>query len=151
MRVKKSKPCGGRSPYQDWIEKQGFLLSPGEFLDEDNPELLNAKHLKMRIAQGNPDILDEKDEMFPSSLPSELLEATLEVLDDGGEKVLTPPQRKAFQLVVREGWSLRVAAKMMGIRTNGLIKHLKAGSKKIRALVASKGIVYVDGREYKKV
>lgn len=67
-----------------------------------------------------------------------LLQAILDVLDDGGEKVLTPKQRKAFQLVVREGRSERIAARLMGISRSSLTDLVKAGAKKLRILALTK-------------
>lgn len=81
----------------------------------------------------NPDLL-----AAPEIIQSEELRAILEVIDDGGEKVLTKKQQKAFQLVVREGKSLRTAAKKMHCSHEMVNQFLKAGVVKLRKLTLTK-------------
>jgi DNA-directed RNA polymerase specialized sigma24 family protein len=67
-----------------------------------------------------------------------LLQSILDVLDEGGEQVLTPRQRKAFQLVVREGLSYRQAAKAMRVGVNAVYELVQAGARKLRILALTK-------------
>ena len=67
-----------------------------------------------------------------------LLQAILDVLDEGGEKVLTKQQKRAFQLVVREGLTYRAAAKEMKIKESSVYEFVQAGAKKLRILALTK-------------
>ena len=126
------KPCGGSSPYFDWIERQGFLHWSSSQQDLHGRHL--TSHIREVIAKGEPDTLPA-----PEPQPKEpLLEAILEVLDDGGEKVLTPKQKKAFQLIVREGVSYRKAAKILRVSIGAVQCLVAAGAKKLRILALTK-------------
>ena len=127
------KPCGGRSPYRDWVDKCGFVFSPGRQQDEYDEHILSP-HMREAIAKGDPDTLTAPEEQLKDTL----LEAILEVLDDGGEKVLTPKQRRAFQLIVREGVSYRETARKMRVNVNAVQDLVKAGAKKLRILALTK-------------
>lgn len=67
-----------------------------------------------------------------------LLQAILDVLDEGGEKILTRQQKKAFQLVVREGFTYRAAAKEMRIKESSVYEFVQAAAKKLRVLALTK-------------
>lgn len=82
----------------------------------------------------NPDSLPEKQE----EAKSEQLLAIIAVIDEGGEKILTKRQRRAFQLVVREGKSLREAAKKMKCSYENVRQFLVAGAVKLRKLSLTK-------------
>jgi DNA-directed RNA polymerase specialized sigma24 family protein len=126
------KPCGGSSPYFDWIERQGFLHWSSSQQDLHGKHL--TSHIREVIAKGEPDTLAAPEEQTKEPL----LEAILEVLDDGGEKVLTPKQQKAFQLIVREGVSYRATARKLRISVNAVADLVKAGAKKLRILALTK-------------
>lgn len=83
---------------------------------------------------GNPDLLPEGTE--PEK--SEELLAIIAVLDQGGEAVLTKRQRRAFQLVAREGKTLRQAAKKMKCSHVNVKLFLVAGAVKLRKLTLTK-------------
>jgi hypothetical protein len=106
-KVLKCKPCGGSSPYWDWVGEN-------EAYDSDS------------IAAPVP------------AVSSPLLQAILDVLDEGGEKVLTVAQKKAFQLIVREGLTYRAAAKELGIKESSLHQSMALATKKLRVLVSAK-------------
>jgi len=82
----------------------------------------------------NPDVLAEPNE----SVKSEELLAIISVLDEGGEKILTKRQRKAFQLVVREGKSLREAGKKMHCSYEMVRQFIKSGAVNLRKLTLTK-------------
>jgi len=115
-KILKCKPCGGSSPYWDWIGEN-------EAYDSDS------------IAAPIP------------AVSSPLLQAILDVLDEGGEKVLTIPQKKAFQLIVREGLTYRAAAKELGIKESSLHQSMVLAIKKLRVLVSAKVDIPNDGTQ----
>jgi DNA-directed RNA polymerase specialized sigma24 family protein len=80
--------------------------------------------------RANPDKLASKEE----DEKSEELIAALEVIDRGGEKILTKRQKKAFQLVVREGKSYDEAAKRMKCAKNNVVEAVSQAGVKIRKL-----------------
>jgi len=133
MRVSKCRPCGSSSPYRDWVDKCGFVFAPGRQQDEYSDKVLSP-HLREEIAKGDPDTLP----YIASETNDSLLQAILDVLDEGGEQVLTPKQRKAFQLIVREGLSYRETAKKMRVSVNAVVDLVKAGAKKLRILSLTK-------------
>jgi DNA-directed RNA polymerase specialized sigma24 family protein len=121
-KILKCKPCGSTSPYWDWVGEKGYV------------EGIHDVHLIEAVAKGDPDILP-----FVESRPSsDLLDAILEVLDDGGEQVLTPRQREAFQLIVREGVSYRETARKMHVSIHAIQDLVQAGAKKLRVLSLTK-------------
>lgn len=122
MRVRKCQPCGESSPYRDWVEKRGFLSGAVP------TKIFTA------VAKGDPDLMTAPE--VKSQDP--LLQVILQVLDEGGEKVLTRKQRKAFQLVVREGISYRVAAAQLKVSIRAVQDLVTAGAKKLRILALSK-------------
>lgn len=126
------KPCRGRSPYQDWIQTYGFVLE-GELREKFLQNGI-GRHLIDEIAKGDPDSIATVESQYIDSL----LQAILDVLDEGGEQVLTPKQRRAFQLIVREGVSYRQTARMMRINVNAVQDLVKAGAKKLRILALTK-------------
>ena len=132
MRVNKCKPCGESSPYREWVERYGFPLlqtSQEEFVQHGT-----MRHLREEIAKGDPDTMaapEHKD-------PERLLQAILDVIDEGGELVLTPRQHKAFQMIVREGVSYGQTAKTMRITKHAVEDLVKAGAKKLRILALTK-------------
>jgi DNA-directed RNA polymerase specialized sigma24 family protein len=77
--------------------------------------------------------------MEPESLPlPPELEAILEIIDQGGEKVLSQREKKAFQLVVREGLSYRKAAAKMGCSFHSVEQYVKRAAVKLRKLCQTK-------------
>lgn len=88
---------------------------------------------KKESYKNNPDKLAVNVEV-----KSEELIAILEVLDEGGEQVLTKKQRRAFQLVVREGYTERDAALKMRCSQATLQEHIKLAVKKLRSLCQAK-------------
>lgn len=91
--------------------------------------------------EANPDQLAAAE---PEIQLEELI-AILSVLDDGGEKILTPKQRRAFQLVVREGLSTRDAAKKMRCSYQNVQQFVESAAVKLRKLTLSKRCL--DGLE----
>lgn len=132
MRVNKCKPCGESSPYREWVDSRG--LNPKGLAQERTYPLELTSRMFSEVAKGDPDILP-----VPEARPSDpQLEAILSVIDEGGEQVLTPKQRKAFQLIVREGRSYRETAKAMKVNINAVQDLVKAGAKKLRILCLTK-------------
>lgn len=82
----------------------------------------------------NPDLVEE----HTGPEKSEELLAIIAVLDEGGEKILTKRQRRAFQLVVREGKSLREAAKKMHCSYEMVRQFIKSGAVNLRKLTLTK-------------
>lgn len=78
------------------------------------------------------------------TVQSEELIAILSVLDEGGEKVLTKKQRRAFQLVVREGMSTRDAAKRMHCKYQTVQGFVQSAAVKLRKLTLSKRCLEVQ-------
>lgn len=83
---------------------------------------------------GDPDSVGTEDVKHVEPL----LQSILDVLDEGGEQVLTKRQRTAFQLVVREGLSYRAAAREMRVRVSTVHEFVQAGAKKLRILSLAK-------------
>jgi predicted DNA-binding protein (UPF0251 family) len=106
MRIKKCKPCGEESPYWNWMESRG--------LTDFNNETLIAESIK-----------DE---------PSMELSAALDAINDGAEETMTPQERRAFQLVVREGMTHERAARKMKIDKSVVTRHVGRAIKKVRIL-----------------
>jgi DNA-directed RNA polymerase specialized sigma24 family protein len=129
----KCKPCGESSPYREWVDKYGFAIDPGRDRDEHMERKLPIR-LREAIAKGDPDTLAVPE---PENVDS-LLQAILDVLDEGGEQVLTTKQRWAFQLIVREGLSYRETARKMRISVTAVVNLVKAGAKKLRILALTK-------------
>jgi DNA-directed RNA polymerase specialized sigma24 family protein len=89
--------------------------------------------------EANPDSIPVSE-----PVPSDELQAVLDVLDEGGEQVLSPREKDAFQLVAREGRTYGEAATIMSttygkrISRAALQMYVKRASVKIRKLCASK-------------
>jgi predicted DNA-binding protein (UPF0251 family) len=88
---------------------------------------------KKESYQNNPDLIAE----VCCVMPEELI-AILEVLDEGGERILTPKQRRAFQLVIRENYTERAAAIKMKCDESTVREHVTAAAKKLRSLCQTK-------------
>jgi predicted DNA-binding protein (UPF0251 family) len=106
MRIKKCKPCGEESPYWNWMESRG--------LTDFNNETLVAE--------------SAKDE------PSTELSAILDAINEGAEETMTSQERRAFQLVVREGMTHERAARKMKIDRSVLTRNVGRAIKKVRIL-----------------
>lgn len=92
-------------------------------------------------AQGNKaNPLAEPDTTtsLPTVYESEELKAALEVLDEGGESVLTPIQRQAFQMVVREGLPFDYVASELGVSIRTVRTHVSRAGKKLYKLCRTK-------------
>lgn len=126
------KPCGESSPYQDWVASKGYTLT-----DEGREKFIaHNKHNKFleAVAVCDPDTLEAPE--VKQAEP--LLQAILDVLDEGGEQVLTKKQQKAFQLLVREGLSYRATARQMRVSVRAVQDLVAAGAKKLRILALTK-------------
>ena len=83
---------------------------------------------------------------MPVSVNDELLGDVLEALDAGIERKLSNQERRAFQLVVREGVSLEKAAKIVSrdvghhVSKAALQIYVKRAAKKIRDFVLRKRV-----------
>ena len=121
-KILKCKPCGSTSPYWDWVGEKGYV------------EGIRDRHLIESVAKGDPDILPAPE---PGS-NDPLLEAILDVIDEGGEQVLTKKQQRAFQLIVREGVSYRATARKLRISIHAVQDLITAGAKKLRILALTK-------------
>lgn len=119
MKTKKVRPCGESSPYWDYVRASGRNSLPDEI-----HEPLAAN-------------LDQLPEKISKFLPLEL-EAILEILDEGGEQILSPREKSAFQLVVREGISYREAARKMGCSFHSVEQYVKRAALKLRKLCQTK-------------
>lgn len=119
--MKQSKSISA-SPYWTWIKTHPFKNPQGAMASE--PVL------------ANPDMLPE----WPLKEQSEALDAILEVIDEGGEQVLSPREKKAFQLIVREGLSEREAAKRFRPRISrrAVVTYVRRASVKLRKLCQPK-------------
>lgn len=119
MKERKCNPCGESSPYWKWVESSGK-----HFKDCETNECKAA----------NPDILEFKEKSYTGME----LEAILEILDEGGEQILSDKQKIAFQLVVREGLSYGEAASKMRLKKQTVHEYVKSASKKLYRLTLTK-------------
>jgi DNA-directed RNA polymerase specialized sigma24 family protein len=121
------------------IVKQQNLSIKKSRLDYWN--YVNRREDKQESILANPDLLPMIDE----EERSEELLAILSVLDDGGEQILTPRERRAFQLVVREGLSERIAAKKMNCKQATIQEFVCKAAVKLRKLTLSKRTYCTQG------
>ncbi len=83
---------------------------------------------------------------MPESADDDLLGDVLEALDAGIERKLSNQERRAFQLVVREGMSLEKAAKIIARDVKHSVSkaavqiYVKRAAKKIRDFVLRKRV-----------
>lgn len=106
MRIKKCKPCGEESPYWNWMEEHGVA--------DFNDNTLITERVK--------------------ETPSDKLAAILDAINEGAEETMTPQQKRAFQLVVREGMTHDRAARKMRISRQAVDQHVKLATEKVRIL-----------------
>ena len=106
----KKKPS---SPYWDWVERK--------FPQDDTGRTLEPK-------EANPDMRQEQE---PGEPPPEL-EAAVSVIQRGGLGCLTERQRQMFELVVKRGFAVGRAARVLGISRQAASEHLKAVGRKLR-------------------
>lgn len=116
MRIKKCKPCGEESPYWNWMEERG--------LTDFNDETLHTERVKEE--------------------PSGELEAILDAINEGAEETMTPQERRAFQLVVREGMTNQKAAKKMRVTRQAVNLYLHTALEKVRVLAMIRLPVLTD-------
>jgi len=64
------------------------------------------------------------------------LDSVLEALNDGAEDVMTAKERKAFQLIVREGKTYTVVAKLMHLPRGAVQQLVTRAAKKLRILAS---------------
>lgn len=64
------------------------------------------------------------------------LDSVLEALNDGAEDLMTAKERKAFQLIAREGKTYTMAAKTMRLPRGAVQQLVKRASKKLRILAS---------------
>ena len=107
MRIKKCKPCGEESPYWNWMAEHGMEGFNDDFLHTE---------------------LVEKEPPVPE------LAAILDAINEGAEETMTPQERRAFQLVVREGMTHERAARKMRIDKSVVTRHVGRAIKKVRVL-----------------
>lgn len=118
IKSKSCKPCGESSPYWDYVTN-----SRENFYDGTIKEPIEA----------NPEIETETP-----IIKDPLLDAILEVLDEGGEQVLSKREKEVFQLLVREGLSQEKTAKKLGISRRACREHVKRIASKMRRLCSPK-------------
>lgn len=92
-----------------------------------------SKFSKIETVQGNPDLVENSAEEA-----SDELSILLHAINDGVEKLLTKKQRRAFQLIVREGITERQAAKKMRCSYQAIQSLVKSSAVKIRKYVLLK-------------
>lgn len=64
------------------------------------------------------------------------LESVMDALNNGAEDLMSPRERKAFQLVVREGKTFSQAAKSMRLKSPSVHKLVERAAKKLRILAS---------------
>lgn len=116
MRIKKCKPCGEESPYWNWMEERG--------LTGFNDNTLITERVKEK--------------------PNEELSSILDAINEGAEETMTPQEKKAFQLVVREGMTQERAARKMHINQSAVSRYVNKAVKKVRVLAMIRLPVSLD-------
>jgi DNA-directed RNA polymerase specialized sigma24 family protein len=92
-----------------------------------------SKNVRSEAAQANPDSLACEDKAI-----SDELDVALRALNAKAELLLTKKQRRAFQLVVREGITERDAAKKMACTYQAVQSLVKGAAVKIRKFILLK-------------
>lgn len=119
MKSKNVKPCGEASPYWNWVYKFGRQTAEGDW------EEFRAANMDTVAAPEAPSLSPE-------------LYAILEVIDEGGEQILSKREKTAFTMVVREGLSFRHAARKMGCSFHSVEQYVKRAAVKLRKLCQTK-------------
>lgn len=108
------------SSYWNWVKKNNKCSEDGIYQES---------------ALSNPDSIEAPSKFHCAC---DELDAILEVLEEGGEQVLSGKEKQAFQYVVREGYSLRDAAKLMNVSWHSVYTYVKRGARKLRVLCQTK-------------
>lgn len=64
------------------------------------------------------------------------LDSVMEALNNGAEDLMSSKERKAFQLVVREGLSFTQASKIMKVKSPTVHKLVERAARKLRILAS---------------